>query len=95
MIDGLLKLMNTENINNPINLGSDIEMSVLSIAKLIKIELSSESNIIFKDLPKDDPLLRCPNIDRAKNLLKWKPEVTLNVGIKKSLNWYKDNLVIN
>ena len=90
MVNGLISLMNTENINFPINLGNNKELSVLEIANIIKREVSSNSKIIFKPLPQDDPLLRCPDITKAKNLLSWEPKTDLANGIKKSLKWYKD-----
>jgi UDP-glucuronate decarboxylase len=95
MVLGLISLMNTNNINSPINLGSDKELSVLKIANIIKNEVSSNSKIIFKPLPEDDPLLRCPDITRAKDLLLWEPKTNLDVGIKKSLKWYKEMITNN
>lgn len=95
MINGLIKLMNTPNINTPVNLGNSDEMSVLEISEIIVEEINSKSKMKFMDLPKDDPLLRCPNILKAKELLNWEPKINLKEGISRSLKWYKDKLINN
>lgn len=65
-----------------VNLGSDVEFTVIELAKLIIKLTKSQSKIIYKDLPTDDPTRRCPDISRAKNLLNWQPTTSLIDGLK-------------
>ncbi len=95
LIDGLIKLMNTESVHQPINLGNPQERSIKQLAEEI-IELTkSQSTIIYKELPEDDPMQRCPNIDRAKQLINWKPEIDFIDGIEKTIQYFKNKLFEN
>ena len=88
MIDGLFKLLMSD-LNEPINLGSAEEISILELAKKIMQLQKSKSEIIFKDLPEDDPKIRQPDITKAKEELKWKPKVTLENGLKKTVEYFR------
>ena len=88
LIDGIYKLM-ISNINEPINLGNPEEHTILEFAEIIKKLTKSESEIVFKELPIDDPRVRCPDINKAKKELGWEPEITLENGLIKTINWYK------
>jgi UDP-glucuronate decarboxylase len=88
-VDGLIKLMN-ENSIGPINIGNPNEMQIKELAeKLIKM-IDTKSMIIYKELPSDDPMQRRPNIDKAKELLKWEPKICLNEGLLKTINYFKN-----
>lgn len=84
MINGIFRLM-LSNLNEPINLGNPEEISILKLAKLIISMAGSKSKIVFKPLPKDDPRVRCPDITKAKRLLKWQPAILLNEGLKTTI----------
>ena len=73
LINGMIKVMDG-NIFGPVNLGNHEEISILDLAKKIKIEINSEMDLIFKDLPIDDPTRRQPSIALAKNIYQWEPE---------------------
>jgi UDP-glucuronate decarboxylase len=90
MIEGLMKLMNTsDDVTGPVNLGNPSEISILELAeKVIKIT-HSRSKIVFKTLPQDDPVRRCPDIRSAKKILKWKPRVSLDEGLEKTAVYFK------
>jgi UDP-glucuronate decarboxylase len=90
MIEGLMKLMNTsDDVTGPVNLGNPSEMSILELAeKVIKIT-HSRSKIVFKALPQDDPVRRCPDIRLAKKILKWKPRVSLDEGLEKTAVYFR------
>ena len=89
LINGVIALMNSD-INTPVNIGNPQEITILDLAKLI-IELSnSNSEIIFKPLPEDDPKVRRPDITFAKEHLNWEPVVGLKKGLNKSINWYRE-----
>jgi len=51
----------------------------------------SKSPIVFKELPQDDPKQRKPDITRIKTILQWEPKISLNEGLKKTINWFKEN----
>ena len=88
LIDGIYKLIKS-NINEPINLGNPEEHTILEFAELIKELIKSKSKIIFKELPTDDPHVRCPDIIKAKKLLNWEPKVGMREGLNKTINWFK------
>ncbi len=88
LIDGIYKLM-ISNINEPINLGNPEEHKILEFAELIRVMTKSNSKIVFKPLPVDDPHVRCPDISKAKKELNWKPKISLKEGLKETINWFK------
>lgn len=69
LVEGLYKMMNTEDFIGPVNLGNPTEISVLQLSKIIQNITNSKSEIVFKELPKDDPHQRKPDISLAKNKL--------------------------
>jgi UDP-glucuronate decarboxylase len=93
MIEGLIRLMNTpDEITGPINLGNPKETSILELARKI-IELTgSNSKIVFKPLPQDDPRKRCPDITKAKIILNWVPKISLEEGLKRTIEYFKQKL---
>ena len=93
MVDALIKLMNNnENFIGPVNLGNPHEFSILNFAELIIKLTNSNSEIIFKELPKDDPIQREPNITLAKEKLGWEPTVDIETGLKQTIEYF-DNLL--
>ena len=90
LIQGIVSLMNTDTtITGPINIGFPIESTVTVLAKTIKRLTNSESIIIYKDLPQDDPVRRCPDISLAKTLLDWSPTTDLEKGLSKTIEYFK------
>lgn len=92
MIEGLIKLMNTTTTQEsikPINLGNPNEMTILNLAENIISLTKSKSEIVFKDLPEDDPVKRNPDINRANGILGWKPKVILEEGIIETIKYFK------
>ncbi|MHA1293846.1 MAG: UDP-glucuronic acid decarboxylase family protein [Promethearchaeota archaeon] len=91
-IEGLLKMVYKEEaLGEVINLGNDKEYTIIELANIIKELTNSNSKIIFKPLPIDDPVRRCPVLDKAKELLNWEPKTSLEEGLKKTIAWFKDN----
>jgi UDP-glucuronate decarboxylase len=90
MVEGLIRLMNTpDEITGPINLGNPNETPILELAQKI-IELTgSNSKIVFKPLPQDDPRRRCPDITKAKIILNWEPKISLEEGLKRTIEYFK------
>jgi len=90
LINGILKLaLAGDSVVGPINIGNPNEFTVFELAQLVIEKTQSKSEIIFKDLPSDDPQRRCPDISLAKESLDWQPEVPLEVGIQYVIDWYK------
>ena len=89
LIDGLIKLM-ASNITTPTNLGNPIEYTILKTAKIIISKTNSQSKLTFKDLPKDDPQKRKPDISKAKKELNWEPKISLNEGLDKTITYFKE-----
>lgn len=79
MINGIHKLM-FASAREPINLGNLEEVSIIAVTE-------SKSKIVFKPLPEDDPKVRCPDINQAKRLLKWHPNISLKEGLKYCLTY--------
>ena len=91
-IEGFLKIVYKKDaIGEVINLGNDNEYTILKIAEVIKNLTDSNSKIVFKPLPIDDPVFRCPVLEKAKKILNWEPTTSLEEGLKKTIAWFKDN----
>ncbi len=94
MIEGLLRLMNTsDDITGPVNLGNPSEISILELAEKVLKITHSRSKIVFKTLPQDDPVRRCPDIRLAKKILKWSPKVSFNEGLENTAVYFKKVLL--
>jgi len=89
LVDGIVRLLEVE-YHNPVNLGNPAEMTILEFAKKIKALTGASSEIIFKPLPTDDPKQRKPDISLAWELLQWKPVVSLDEGLEKTVAWFKE-----
>lgn len=90
MIEGIRKVMFSKDLQGQvINLGNPEELTILEIANLIKSMTNSKSQIIFEELPEDDPKRRCPDISKAKSLLNWEPKIDIGEGLKKTIEYIK------
>lgn len=88
MVRGLLSLLESDHIG-PVNLGNPSELTVLELAELISGMFGATSEIVFQDLPADDPTRRCPDISLAQEILGWEPEIELGEGLKRTYEWYR------
>lgn len=91
LIRGLHRLLESD-YHLPVNLGNPQEMSVLNFAKKILKLTGSKSPIIFQPLPEDDPRVRRPDISKARNSLGWEPQVSLEEGLAKTMQYFKERL---
>ncbi len=90
LVKGLILMMNSEsNIGEPINLGNPNEITINKLASMIIKYTNSNSRIIYKELPKDDPKRRKPNILKAYKILNWKPTLDLDKGLIKTIDYFK------
>lgn len=94
MISGLIKMMEeTEfGFTGPINLGNPKEVTILELAETIIRLTNSKSKIVFKDLPQDDPRQRQPDISLAKTRLNWEPTISLEEGLVKTIEYFRETL---
>lgn len=91
LIDGIRLLMETP-FNKPVNIGNPNEMTILEFARLIIALTGSRSEIVYRPLPEDDPKTRRPDITRAKAVLGWEPRIPVEVGLRKTIDWYRGAL---
>jgi len=96
IVDGLIKLMNSRNdFTGPVNIGNPDEISILELAEKILKLTGSKSKIVYKPLPLDDPKRRQPVIDLAEKELGWQPQIQLDDGLKKTINYFKSRVLYN
>ena len=93
LVDGLQSMMNQENFQGPVNLGNPTELTVLNLAKKIIHLTGSKSKIAYKPLPADDPNRRQPDISLAKQQLSWFPRVSIDEGLKKTIQYFSELIV--
>ncbi len=93
MIDGVRRLMDADDaVTGPMNLGSLNEISMLDLAKLVIEMTGSEAKIVYSPLPEDDPVRRQPDISRARDMLAWQPTTSLEVGLKKVIEYFRNGM---
>ncbi|WP_419771203.1 MAG: UDP-glucuronic acid decarboxylase family protein [Candidatus Marinarcus sp.] len=92
LIDGLIKLMNKENFTGPVNLGNPYEFTMLQLAQKVIELTNSNSQLVFKELPQDDPKQRQPDITLAQKELNFNPTIQLEEGLIKTINYFKNRL---
>ena len=78
-----------DDLIGPVNLGNPDECSILQLAEMIVRLIASQSKILFKTLPQDDSIRRCPDITLAKERLSWEPAVELEEGMKKTIEYFR------
>jgi UDP-glucuronate decarboxylase len=90
LIEAMIRMMNTpEDMIGPVNIGNPAEFSMLELAEKVLELTGSKSKIIFKPLPQDDPLQRCPDISLAKKMLNgWEPKIDIDQGLKKVIAYF-------
>jgi UDP-glucuronate decarboxylase len=89
LIEGWLRLMATEDaVTGPINIGNPMEIPVRELAERVIKQIGARSKIIYKPLPVDDPLQRCPDITEARRVLGWEPRVALEQGLEKTIAYF-------
>jgi len=90
LIEGFIRLMNSgKSIGTPINLGNPGEFTMLDLAEKVISLTGSSSNIVYEPLPMDDPMQRQPDITRAKEILGWQPNIQLEKGLSKTIQYFE------
>ena len=88
LINGMIKLMNSD-LQTPVNIGNPEEFTILELATKIKKLINPDLSFNFEPLPQDDPTQRKPNIDKARTLLNWEPNIQFEKGINLTIDWFK------
>jgi UDP-glucuronate decarboxylase len=90
LVDGLIRLMNSpDDFTGPVNLGNPVEFTILELAEKVVAMTGSKSKISFKPLPSDDPRQRQPDITLAKEKLGWDPNIKLEEGLQKTVEYFR------
>ena len=88
LIQGLSLMAANSKFDGPVNLGNPSPITIIELANLIIKMTKSQSKISFFDLPQDDPSVREPNIDKAKELLGWQPKINLEHGLQNTIKYF-------
>ncbi|MBI2662490.1 SDR family oxidoreductase [Candidatus Woesearchaeota archaeon] len=89
LVAGMIKMMNCENFNGPVNLGNPNEFTMLELAEKVIAYTGSKSRIVYQKLPQDDPCKRKPDVSLAKKKLDWEPRIDLEDGLKKTITYFR------
>ncbi|HUZ63114.1 MAG TPA: UDP-glucuronic acid decarboxylase family protein [Rhodanobacter sp.] len=93
LIDGIVRMMEADDaVRGPINLGNPHEITVRELAEQILMLTNSRSRIVYRPLPQDDPVQRCPDISRAETVLDWTPKVQLDEGLARTIAYFETQL---
>jgi UDP-glucuronate decarboxylase len=90
-VEGLIRLMNQEETIGPINIGNPYEMTIKELAEKCLLMIETQSTMVYEKLPSDDPMKRQPDISKAKKYLDWSPIVDLEDGLKKTIEYFRNN----
>jgi UDP-glucuronate decarboxylase len=89
MVEGFLRMMDTpDEMTGPINLGNPVETSVAELAQIIVELTGARSKVVYRPLPVDDPIQRCPDISQAKRVLDWAPQTPLRPGLQRTIAYF-------
>lgn len=90
-VEGIYRLLFSQE-SHPMNIGNPIEIPLLDLAKRVRDLTGSSSRLVYTRLPEDDPKRRKPDISRAIGFLGWSPKVSIDEGLKKTIEWFKQCL---
>ncbi len=90
LVDGIIRMMESEGFSGPVNLGNPGEFTIKEFAEKIRKMIPTKSKITYKTLPQDDPRVRKPDITLAKQKLGWEPKIKLDDGLKKTIEYFKN-----
>lgn len=91
LIEGICRLLESDE-HLPTNIGNPQEITILEFAQRIRELTEAKVEIVFNPLPQDDPKQRCPDISKAKRILKWEPKVTLEEGLRLTLEYFRQQV---
>ena len=90
LVEGLVAFLSSpDGAGRVVNLGNPAEVTILEIATKIVDIAGSDSTIEHAALPEDDPIRRCPDISLAREMFGWEPRISLDEGLRRSVDWYR------
>ena len=89
LIEGLVKLFFAESVYEPVNLGNPTPINIKELAEEVILLTGGSSKVEYRDLPKDDPKQREPNISKARRILSWNPKISRTEGLKKTITYFQ------
>ena len=93
LIDAFISLMGTsDDVTGPMNLGNPEEFTIKQLAETIIEMTGSQSELVYSEMPEDDPLQRCPDINLANRILDWNPTTKLKDGLEKTVSYFANNI---
>lgn len=92
LIEGFVRLMNTEDITGPMNIGNPGEFTMLELAEKVIEKVGGKTKLTFHPLPGDDPKQRRPDISQARKVMDWEPKIDLNEGLDRTIAGFKSEL---
>lgn len=92
LVDGIIKMMNSDHFVGPVNLGNPNEITMKELASKVIEKTGSKSKISYNPLPKDDPTRRKPDVTLAQNMLSWSPKVDLNEGLQNTISYFRQKI---
>jgi dTDP-glucose 4,6-dehydratase len=91
LLDGIYRLLESEE-HEPVNIGNPHEITILEFAELVRGLVGATTPIVFRPLPQDDPKQRCPDITKARRILRWEPKVNLEEGLKRTYEYFRQKV---
>ncbi|MDQ1300862.1 MAG: dTDP-glucose 4,6-dehydratase, partial [Chloroflexota bacterium] len=91
LVEGMVRLLLSSE-TDPVNVGNPAELTILEFAEAINALTGNRAGIAFKPLPQDDPRLRRPDITRAQTILGWAPQVPVEVGLARTIEYFRAKL---
>lgn len=93
LIEAMVRMMNSpKDFTGPVNTGNPGEFTIKELAEKVVAKIGGKSKVVYRDLPKDDPTQRRPDITLAKNKLGWEPKVQLDEGLDKTIAYFKTQI---
>lgn len=89
LVEGIIRLMNADNVEGPVNIGNPGEFTIKQLAEEVVRLTDAKGELVYRDLPADDPTRRRPDITLAKKLLNWEPKTQLAEGLENTIDWMK------
>ncbi|WP_332818460.1 UDP-glucuronic acid decarboxylase family protein [Sphingopyxis sp.] len=90
LIEGMIRLMNSpDEVTGPINIGNPGEFTIRELAEKVVEMVGAEAELVFRDLPVNDPMQRKPDIGKAQSILGWEPTVSLEQGLEKTIGYFR------
>ena len=90
LVEAMIRMMATgADVTGPINIGNPVEFTIKQLAELVIELVGSKSQLVYRQLPQDDPMQRRPDITKAREILQWEPTIQLREGLEKTISYFE------